>query len=152
MGRFLVVIGHHACIMHHTEQPAFAQRSTPWTSNVRLKPGVALTWPLSPSAVRPVLRRQSLELGISRASFVENSPALSRFVTPVASAYAAAAGHRKVGLKYDDLIMEEDEGVQKAIGRLTERESYDRAFRLRMAIHLSVLHRELPKEEWLTHR
>ncbi|CAD6884443.1 unnamed protein product [Tilletia controversa] len=92
----------------------------------------------------------SLKSGISLASFVKNSPALSRFVTPVANAYAQAAGHRKVGLKYDDLIIEEDEGVQKAIGRLTERESYDRAYRLRRAIHLSVLHRELPKEEWLT--
>ena len=37
----------------------------------------------------------------------------------------------------------------QALGRLSERESYDRAFRLRQAIHLSALHRELPKEQWL---
>ncbi|KAK0522815.1 Cytochrome b-c1 complex subunit 7 [Tilletia horrida] len=91
----------------------------------------------------------SLKSGISLASFVKNSPALSRFLTPVANAYAQAAGHRQVGLKYDDLIMEENDNVQKAIGRLSERESYDRAFRLRRAIQLSVIHRELPKEQWL---
>ncbi len=32
---------------------------------------------------------------------------------PVATAYARAAGHRKMGLKYDDLLMEEREDVQK---------------------------------------
>lgn len=39
--------------------------------------------------------------------------------------------------------------TSQAISRLTERESYDRAFRLRQAIQQSILHRELPKEKWL---
>ncbi|KAK0551260.1 Cytochrome b-c1 complex subunit 7 [Tilletia horrida] len=91
----------------------------------------------------------SLKSGISLAGFVKSSPLLNRFITPVANAYAHATGHRQHGLKYDDLIIEEDETVQKAIGRLSERESYDRAFRLKRAIHLSVLHRELPKDQWL---
>ncbi|KAL9937436.1 hypothetical protein V8E36_003845 [Tilletia maclaganii] len=92
----------------------------------------------------------SLKSGISLANLVKNSPTLSRFLTPVASAYANATGHRQHGLKYDDLVIEEDEGVQKALNRLTERESYDRAYRLRRAIQLSLLHRELPKEQWLS--
>lgn len=54
-----------------------------------------------------------------------------------------------MGLKYDDLIQEEKPEVQTALKRLTERESYDRAFRLKQAIQLSVMHRELPKENWL---
>jgi hypothetical protein len=38
----------------------------------------------------------------------------------------------------------------QAIGRLTPRESYDRAFRMRTAFQQSVLHRELPKKQWTT--
>ena len=32
---------------------------------------------------------------------------------PLANAYARAAGHRQVGLRYDDLIWEEQDDVQK---------------------------------------
>ncbi|PWN91792.1 14 kDa subunit of cytochrome bd ubiquinol oxidase [Acaromyces ingoldii] len=87
--------------------------------------------------------------GLSLAKYIKASPALSRLIRPVANAYARAAGHRQMGLRYDDLVMEERESVQKALGRLDSREAYDRAFRLKQAIHLSVLHRELPKEQWL---
>ncbi|TKY89454.1 hypothetical protein EX895_001985 [Sporisorium graminicola] len=87
--------------------------------------------------------------GISLAKYVQSSPALMRVLKPVANAYANATGHRQMGLRYDDLIIEESERVQKAISRLPEKEAYDRAFRLRQAAHLSVLHRELPKEQWL---
>ena len=38
----------------------------------------------------------------------------------------------------------------QAIGRLSPRESYDRAFRMRTAFQQSVLHRELPKKQWTT--
>lgn len=72
-----------------------------------------------------------------------------RMLKPVANAYANATGHRQMGLRYDDLIIEESDRVQKAISRLPEKEAYDRAFRLRQAAQLSVLHRELPKEQWL---
>ncbi|KAI3484097.1 hypothetical protein L1887_52922 [Cichorium endivia] len=54
-----------------------------------------------------------------------------------------------MGLRYDDLLVEESPRVQKALSRLPEREAYDRAFRLRQASQLSVLHRELPKDQWL---
>jgi len=36
-----------------------------------------------------------------------------RMVKPMANAYARAAGYRQMGLKYDDLIREEDDTVQK---------------------------------------
>ncbi|UZJ52840.1 hypothetical protein CBS101457_002160 [Exobasidium rhododendri] len=87
--------------------------------------------------------------GLSLAKFIKSSPALNRMIQPVAKAYANAAGYRQMGLRYDDLVREEDETVQKALGRLSERESYDRAFRLKQAIQLSLMHRELPKEQWL---
>lgn len=41
------------------------------------------------------------------------SPGLFNSLKPVANAYARAAGYRKVGLKYDDLIMEERYDVEK---------------------------------------
>lgn len=40
--------------------------------------------------------------------------------------------------------------AEQAISRLPAREAYDRAFRLRQASQQSVLHRELPKEQWVT--
>ncbi|KAN0061708.1 Cytochrome b-c1 complex subunit 7, mitochondrial [Thecaphora frezii] len=86
--------------------------------------------------------------GLSLAKFVQNSPVLLRFLKPVANAYAQSTGHRQHGLRYDDLIVEESPRVQKALARLPEREAYDRAFRLRQASQLSVIHRELPKEQW----
>jgi len=52
-------------------------------------------------------------------------------------------------LKYDDLLVEERDDVQRALGRLTSRENYDRAFRIKVASQCSVLHDNLPKEKWL---
>ena len=37
----------------------------------------------------------------------------------------------------------------KALGRLSEREAYDRIHRFRVASQQSVLHKNLPKEQWI---
>lgn len=87
-------------------------------------------------------------LGTSFVQQIKSSKPLYRFLKPIASWYANLAGYRKYGLKYDDLIMEENQTMQKAISRLTEREQYDRSYRLRVASQLSILHKELPKEQW----
>ncbi|KNZ49737.1 cytochrome b-c1 complex subunit 7 [Puccinia sorghi] len=87
-------------------------------------------------------------LGTSFAQQVKANKSLYRFLKPIASWYANLAGYRQYGLRYDDLIMEENKTVQKAISRLTEREQYDRAYRFRVASQCSVLHKELPKEQW----
>ncbi|PLW12105.1 hypothetical protein PCANC_00908 [Puccinia coronata f. sp. avenae] len=87
-------------------------------------------------------------LGTSLVQQVKANKSLYRFLKPVATWYANLAGYRRYGLKYDDLIMEENNTVQKAISRLTEREQYDRAYRFRVASQCSVLHKELPKEQW----
>jgi hypothetical protein len=39
--------------------------------------------------------------------------------------------------------------LSQALGRLSEREAYDRAFRLRTASMCSIAHEELPKEKWV---
>ncbi|KAK1922590.1 putative ubiquinol--cytochrome-c reductase [Papiliotrema laurentii] len=89
-------------------------------------------------------------LGISLAPIIKQKmPGLAKMLKPVASAYTHIAGYRQMGLKYDDLIVEEREDVQKALGRLSARESYDRAFRHRVAFQQSILHKNLPKSQWV---
>ncbi|EAU88184.1 ubiquinol-cytochrome-c reductase complex subunit 6 [Coprinopsis cinerea okayama7 len=87
-------------------------------------------------------------LSISLAPYVRSSKTLSKWVTPIANWYAQAARYRQFGFKYDDLLMEENPSVQRALGRLTDRQTYDRAYRLKRASQCSVLHAELPKDQW----
>lgn len=48
----------------------------------------------------------------------------------------------------DDLIVEENEDVLKALSRLSPKESYDRIYRIRRATQLSLQQKILPKHEW----
>jgi len=89
-------------------------------------------------------------LSFSLANYVKSSRTLSKWLAPVATWYANASGYRKYGFRYDDLLVEERDDVQRALTRLTPREHYDRAFRLKRASQASVLHAPLPKEQWLT--
>ena len=50
-----------------------------------------------------------------------SSAGLYKALRPLANAYARAAGHRQVGLRYDDLIVEEQEDVQKVSHSIAER-------------------------------
>ncbi|KAG8833907.1 Cytochrome b-c1 complex subunit 7 [Serendipita sp. 399] len=87
-------------------------------------------------------------LGISLAPYITKNPGLHRIVKPLANAFINASGYRKVGLRYDDLLMEEREDVQKALSRLPEKEGYDRAFRMRRAFQCDLMRRQLPKDQW----
>ncbi|KAJ5907870.1 Cytochrome b-c1 complex subunit 7 [Penicillium taxi] len=49
--------------------------------------------------------------------------------------------------RFDDLIPEESETVQKAIKRLPSKEAYDRVFRIRRAFQCSISHTLLPPAE-----
>ncbi|ORY33114.1 cytochrome b-c1 complex subunit 7 [Naematelia encephala] len=89
-------------------------------------------------------------LGYSLAPILKSRYAgIAKLLKPVANLYASAAGWRKMGLKYDDLIPEESDEVQRALSRLSPRESYDRVFRHRIAFQQSILHKPLPKDQWL---
>ncbi|KAJ9297895.1 hypothetical protein DTO271G3_4116 [Paecilomyces variotii] len=83
----------------------------------------------------------------SLANYIVKRPALTRFLMPIAEWYTNAAGYRRLGLKFDDLIPEESESVQTAIKRLPPKEAYDRVFRLRRAFQLSLSHQLLPAAE-----
>lgn len=87
-------------------------------------------------------------LGPSLAQRIKSSRSLMKWVAPLAQRYANLSGYRKFGLKYDDILIEENGTVQKALSRLSERESYDRAYRHRVAHQLAIEHRELPKSQW----
>jgi len=89
-------------------------------------------------------------LGISVAPYIRRSPTLYKLFAPLAKVFIDASGYRKMGLRYDDLLIEERSDVKRAVGRLSEREAYDRAWRMRTASHCSVLHKDLPKEQWTT--
>ncbi|KAI0336290.1 ubiquinol-cytochrome-c reductase complex subunit 6 [Cubamyces sp. BRFM 1775] len=87
-------------------------------------------------------------LGPSLAPAIRGNRSLLQLLKPIANWYANVSGYRKVGLKYDDLLVEERPDVQRALERLTPREAYDRAYRFKRASHCSVLHDVLPKDQW----
>ncbi|KAL2021788.1 hypothetical protein VTK56DRAFT_6562 [Thermocarpiscus australiensis] len=88
--------------------------------------------PVAPSLYSTVIRR----------------PWLLRLVQPLANWYVNAAGYRQMGLRADDLILEENETVLKALHRLDPKEGYDRVYRIRRATQLSLQQKILPKSEW----
>ncbi|EDR11274.1 uncharacterized protein LACBIDRAFT_293408 [Laccaria bicolor S238N-H82] len=88
-------------------------------------------------------------LSTSLAPQVKSSRTLLKWITPIANWYANASGYRKYGFKYDDLLCEENPEVQRALSRLTPREAYDRAYRLKRASQASILHAPLSKEQWM---
>lgn len=49
----------------------------------------------------------------------------------------------------DDLIPEEHDVVYEAMKRLSDREMFDRTFRLRRAVQLDATKGFLPREEWI---
>ncbi|KAJ5176334.1 Cytochrome b-c1 complex subunit 7 [Penicillium canariense] len=83
----------------------------------------------------------------SITNYIVKRPWLKRWMTPLAQWYTDAAGYRRLGLKFDDLIPEESETVQKAIKRLSSKEAYDRVFRIRRAFQCSISHTLLPPNE-----
>lgn len=51
--------------------------------------------------------------------------------------------------RYDDCLdIEETEAGQLALKRLSAKDSYDRVYRIRRAVQLSLSHKILPKDQW----
>ncbi|KAK5074384.1 Cytochrome b-c1 complex subunit 7 [Lithohypha guttulata] len=85
--------------------------------------------------------------GPSLAPYIMRRPWLRSWMMPFAKWYANASGYRRLGLRADDLIPEENDTVQLALKRLPPKEAYDRVFRLRRAFQCSLAHQLLPPEE-----
>ncbi|XP_034278372.1 cytochrome b-c1 complex subunit 7 [Pantherophis guttatus] len=61
--------------------------------------------------------------------------------------YYNAQGFNKYGLRRDDVLNETDV-VKEAIKRLPEDVYYERIFRIKRAVQLSLTHDILPKDQW----
>ncbi|KAG5419931.1 QCR7 [Candida metapsilosis] len=86
---------------------------------------------------------------VKAANFILSRPTLSKIVTPLANKFTAYAGYREMGLKFNDLLMEETPIMQKAIKRLPPSLSYARNFRILTAHQLSLTQQILPAEKAL---
>ena len=64
-------------------------------------------------------------------------PWLMRWMIPLSRWYGDRMGHRQLGLKYEDLLPEENEATQLALKRLPPKEAYDRVFRIRRAFQVT---------------
>ena len=53
-----------------------------------------------------------------------------------------------LGLKVDDLLDEDIPEVAEAVSRLDDETQYQRLFRIKRAMDLSLKHNILPKEQW----
>ncbi|KTW29849.1 hypothetical protein T552_01053 [Pneumocystis carinii B80] len=74
---------------------------------------------------------------------------LTAFLKPIAELYMKLAGYRKLGLRYEDLLPEENDAMETALKRLPKSEAYDRVYRLRTAMQCSLTHTLLPKNQWV---
>ncbi|XP_049816534.1 cytochrome b-c1 complex subunit 7-like [Schistocerca nitens] len=58
------------------------------------------------------------------------------------------SGFNKYGLHYDDCLDELNPDVAEALRRLPDSIKDERNFRINRALHLSMIKKYLPKEEW----
>lgn len=81
------------------------------------------------------------------SDYILSRPTLSKIVVPIAKTFVAYAGYREMGLKFNDLLLEETPVMQKAISRLPPMESYARNYRIINAHQLSLSHDLLSAEK-----
>ncbi|CAH2353687.1 cytochrome b-c1 complex subunit 7 [[Candida] railenensis] len=84
---------------------------------------------------------------VKTADFILSRPTLSKIITPIAKTFVSYAGYREMGLKFNDLLLEETPIMQKAISRLPADESYARNYRFITAHQLSLSHQLLPESK-----
>ena len=81
--------------------------------------------------------------------FILKTPLLSKICVPVSKQYIKYSGYRKLGLRFDDLIAEENPIMQTALKRLPEGESYARNYRIIRAHQSELTKHLLPRNEWV---
>lgn len=91
----------------------------------------------------------TLSLVKKQADFILNTPLLRQLALPASKYFTALAGYRNVGLRLDDLLIEETPVAQKAISRLPTEESYARNYRIITAHQLFLSHDLLPESKVL---
>lgn len=91
----------------------------------------------------------TLTLVKKQAEFILNTPLLRQLALPAAKYFTYFSGYRNVGLRLDDLLIEENPVAQKAISRLPAEESYARNYRIISAHQLFLSHDLLPESKVL---
>ncbi|AOA60489.1 Ubiquinol cytochrome-c reductase complex subunit 7 [Komagataella phaffii CBS 7435] len=86
---------------------------------------------------------------VKSCDYILKTPILRKVFLPAAKAFGWASGHREVGLRVDDLLIEETPVMQKAISRLPSEEVYARNFRILTAHQLTLSASLLPKNKFL---
>ena len=92
---------------------------------------------------------QSLTSVVKMGDFILKNSALAKVAVPVAQQFVNLSGYRKMGLRFDDLLSEENPVAQTALKRLPEDESYARVFRIIRAHQTSLTQHLLPENEWI---
>lgn len=92
---------------------------------------------------------QSLTSIVKIGDQILKSAVLSKMLVPVARQFVQLSGYRKLGLRFDDLISEENPIAQTALRRLPEDESYARIYRIIRAHQTELTHHLLPQSEWV---
>lgn len=87
---------------------------------------------------------QSVTSIVKVSNFILSRPTLAKVFVPAAKAFTKYAGYREMGLKFNDLLLEETPVMQKAISRLPADLSYSRVYRLITAHQLSLSNELLP--------
>lgn len=82
-----------------------------------------------------------------QADFILRTPLLRSVLLPAAKTFTYFSGYRQLGLKLDDLLIEETPAMQKAISRLPVEESYARNYRNITAHQLAVSIDVLPESK-----
>eukprot|EP00002_Diphylleia_rotans_P028968 TRINITY_DN585_c0_g3_i1.p2 TRINITY_DN585_c0_g3~~TRINITY_DN585_c0_g3_i1.p2 ORF type:complete len:111 (+),score=29.37 TRINITY_DN585_c0_g3_i1:60-392(+) len=77
------------------------------------------------------------------------SPTAARVADRFAESYKNLMGYRRYGLRFDDLLIE-DEVVSEAIRRLPKEEQNARLIRMKLALNASLKQHYLPREQWTT--
>jgi ubiquinol-cytochrome c reductase subunit 7 len=81
--------------------------------------------------------------------YILSKPLLKSVFVPASRVFTEIGGYRKMGLKTEDLFIEENEIMQTALRRLPANQSYERVYRIATAAQLSLSHKLLPKNEQL---
>lgn len=84
---------------------------------------------------------------VKAGDFILRTPILKSIFVPTAKFFVSQAGYREMGLKFDDIIHDENPIVEKAVSRLPKSELYARNFRTLTCAQLAITHHLLPKDQ-----
>ncbi|KCV71443.1 hypothetical protein H696_02390 [Fonticula alba] len=87
-----------------------------------------------------------MEFQIARA--ILKSPFWSGPLLRLSMRYVSAMGHYQYGLKTDDLLIAETPQMTEALRRLDDTTIYERNYRFKNALQLSLEHKVLPEYMW----